>query len=118
MDIQNITRKDIETLNVIEPFEFETEREEQWFNVGLKYGLGVADTEPKSVWIDVKEDLPCNHEHLYELTGKLLYTKKVLILLSDGQVKIDYMLYNDLVDQWKWGGQHSEVLFWSIIPEF
>ena len=117
MNIRNITRKDVDALNVLEPFEFETEREEQWFNVGLKYGLKVADTEPKSVWIDVKEDLPYNHEHLYEMTGQLLYTKKVLVMLSDGQVKIDYMLYNDKIDQWKWGGRNSEVLFWTIIPE-
>ena len=72
---------------------------------------------PKLPWISVEEDLPCNHEHLYEMTGQLLYTKKVLVMLSDGQVKIDYMLYNDKIDQWKWGGRNSEVLFWTIIPE-
>ena len=42
-----MTRKDIEELNVSEPYCFETDREEQWYLCGLVEGLNVADAEPK-----------------------------------------------------------------------
>ena len=38
-----MTREEINELNVIEPNCFENDREEQWYNVGLKEGLKVAD---------------------------------------------------------------------------
>ena len=56
-----MTREEIEQLNEVEPYCFETDREEQWFNVGLKKGLKVADANPKLPWISVKDDLPCNY---------------------------------------------------------
>ena len=79
MNPRNLTREDIEELNDIEPYCFETDREEQWFNVGLQYGLDVADANPKSPWISVEDDLPCNHKELLENEH---YTKAVLVVLS------------------------------------
>ena len=79
MNPRNLTREDIEELNDIEPYCFETDREEQWFNVGLQYGLDVADSDPISPWISVKDDLPCNHKELLENEH---YTKTVLVVLS------------------------------------
>lgn len=38
-----MTREEINELNIIEPNCFENDREEQWYNVGLKEGLKVAD---------------------------------------------------------------------------
>lgn len=38
-----MTRKEINELNVVEPYCVETDREEQWFNVGLKAGLDVGE---------------------------------------------------------------------------
>ena len=64
MNPRNLTREDIEQSNDIEPYCFETYREEQWFNVGLQYGLDVADSDPISPWISVEDDLPCNHNEL------------------------------------------------------
>ena len=46
MNPRNLTREAIEELNDIEPYCFETYREEQWFNIGLQYGLDVADSNP------------------------------------------------------------------------
>ena len=64
MNPRNLTREAIEQSNDIEPYCFETDREEQWFNVGLQYGLDVADSDPVSPWIRVEDDLPCNHNEL------------------------------------------------------
>lgn len=74
-----MTREDIEQLNDVKPYCFESDREEQWYNIGLKDGLEIADDNPKSPWISVKEDLPCNHEDLME---NEYYTKKVLAILE------------------------------------
>lgn len=38
-----MTREEINELNVVEPNCFETDREEQWFDVGLKAGLDVGE---------------------------------------------------------------------------
>lgn len=57
-----MTREEIEKLNEPEPYCFETDREEQWYKVGLREGLETADYNPKSPWISVNDDLPCNHK--------------------------------------------------------
>ena len=61
-----MTREEIEKLNEVEPYCFETAREEQWYNVGLQQGLATADANPKSSWISVDADLPCNHKEFIE----------------------------------------------------
>lgn len=38
-----MTREEINELNVVEPNCFENDREEEWYKVGLKEGLKVAD---------------------------------------------------------------------------
>ena len=58
-----MTREDIEQLNVVEPYCFESDKEELWYNVGLKNGLEIADENPKSPWISVKERLPTKGGH-------------------------------------------------------
>jgi hypothetical protein len=50
-----MAREEIEQLYVEEPNCFETDREEQWYKVGLKEGLAAADN---SRWIPVEERLP------------------------------------------------------------
>ena len=51
-----MNRQDIEQLNIVRPFCFETEREEEWYNAGLIDGLEVADNEDP--WISVDERMP------------------------------------------------------------
>ena len=79
MNPRNLTREAIEQSNDIEPYCFETDREEQWFNVGLQYGLDVADSDPISPWISVKDDLPCNHEEMIVVNDGDIKTKSVYI---------------------------------------
>lgn len=57
-----MTREDIEQLNVIEPYCFEIDREEQWYQVGLQDGLEVADKNPKSPWIKFTKKIPPQQE--------------------------------------------------------
>lgn len=60
-----MTREDIEKLNVVEPYCFESDREELWYNLGLKTGLEIADNNPKSPWISVENKLPDDDTKLY-----------------------------------------------------
>lgn len=66
-----MTKEEIEQLNEVEPYCFETDREEQWFNVGLKEGLKVADANPKSTWISVKDSFPKHGEEVIVLLDEL-----------------------------------------------
>ena len=67
----SITREYIEQLSNIEPYCFETDREEQWFNIGLQYGLDVADANPKSPWISVEDRLPEQDDEVIVLCDEL-----------------------------------------------
>ena len=66
-----MTREEIEQLNEVEPYCFETDREEQWFNVGLQEGLKIADSNPKPSWISVKDSLPKQDEEVIALLDEL-----------------------------------------------
>ena len=104
MNPRNLTREAIEQLNDIEPYCFETDREEQWFNIGLQYGLDVADSDPISPWINVDEDLPCNHEEL--IIDEPLYkrTKPIVCNKSHG-ISVDQMVYDISRNEWYWTGE-------------
>lgn len=113
-----MTRKDIEQLNVVEPYCFESNREEQWYDIGLKHGLEIADNNPKSSWISIGEDLPCNHEELWIMTGSLIHTKKVLIALIDDTIRLLSMLYDEVNNKWKWESNlKDKIIFWAPTPE-
>lgn len=47
-------RQDIESISIVSPNCFETDREEAWYNIGCMDGLSAADEEPnlESLWHD------------------------------------------------------------------
>ena len=110
MNPRNLTREAIEELNDVEPYCFETDREEQWFNVGLQYGLDVADSDPISPWISVDEDLPCNHQELTHSN----YTDRVLVSSRNGFSEVAFMCI--IEDVWEWNTL-MQVSYWMPIPE-
>ena len=115
MNPRNLTREDIEELNNIEPCCFETDREEQWFNVGLQYGLDVADSDPISPWISIEDDLPCNHKELIHGTevGEGTETVEVFARNELGDIWSDYMVYEN--GKWRWND--FEPAYWMIAPK-
>ena len=106
----SITREYIEQLSNIEPYCFETDREEQWFNIGLQYGLEAADANPKSPWTSVDDDLPCNHQDLIHSN----YTDRVLVLSRNGYSEIAFM--SIIEDVWEWSTL-IKVSYWMPIPQ-
>ena len=111
-----MTREEIEQLNEVEPYCFETDREEQWFNVGLKEGLKVADANPKSPWISVEDDLPCNHKELIDKNFKASFQKTLFVIAwSDNHYEDLTCMINEN-GRWEWIVQGSYT-HWMPIPE-
>ena len=77
------------------------------FTAGAKW----ADSNPKSPWISVEEDLPCNHK---ELLNAECQTKEVFILKCGGFTDVDYMLKID--GKWIWF-EYKSPKFCLPIPE-
>lgn len=107
-----MTREDIEQLNVVEPYCFESDREEQWYNIGLKNGLEIADEHSKSPWISVADDLPCNHKELLLSTG--YHTVSVFTYKKGGACGIDSMIIRN--GKWEWEAWKENYLYWMLIP--
>ena len=54
------------------------------FIEGAKFAL-------ENQWINVEDDLPCNHD---ELKPNSYATYKVIVLLNDGRIRETYMFYD------------------------
>ena len=119
--IEDITIEYIKQLKGIESCCFETDREEQWFDLGVQCGLEVADT--KFPWISIDNDLPCNHKELIENEH---YTKKVLVVLawnddpSKKHIEICDMCnkIGSFNTNWYWQNTvYYHVVCWKPLPE-
>lgn len=64
---------------------------------GFEEGVKWADKNPKSPWISVKDDLPCNHKELIRKNG--LDTKRVIVIEDDGYF-LDRMVFSN--NEWDW----------------
>ena len=106
-----MTREEIEKLNEPEPYCFETDREEQWYKVGLREGLETADYNPKSPWISVNDDLPCNHKKLTHSN----YTDRVIVLARNEFPEVEFM-YKVEEGVWEWTTLKN-VSYWMPIPK-
>ena len=65
-----MTREEIEKLAIVEPYGFETNREQLWYEVGCFIGLKAADAEPNltSLWHDASEEPQCEYEFICQDT--------------------------------------------------
>ena len=90
---------------------------EKAFIEGAKW----ADAHPKSPWISVDDDLPCNHKELMENEYK---TKKVLVVMrsnksSSKNIEICYMTNQYCsIGNWYWiNTLKTHVTHWMPLPE-
>ena len=118
MNPRDLTREAIEKLNDIEPYCFETDREEQWFNIGLQYGLDVADSDPISPWISVDEDLPCNHSDLVLTYNDMPFSTKRVLVMTDIHTLCLCEMKKDNDRGWIWNySTKDKITHWMLIPE-
>lgn len=113
-----MTRQEIEQLNEVEPYCFETDREEQWYRVGLQEGLSIADANPKSPWISVEDDLPCNHSDLVLTYNDIPFSTKRVLVMTDIHTLFlcDMKKYNDRGWIWNYSTK-DKITHWFPIPE-
>ena len=71
---------------------------------GFEAGVKWADANPKSPWISVEEDLPCNHEELIHFG----FTNNVLVIDDKQNTSIAFMKkYKD--NEWIWDSTNNFV---------
>lgn len=80
------------------------------YRAGFSAGAKWADNHPKSPWISVEEDLPCNHKELLLDNG--LMTKEVFVLINATTPRIILMTK---FSEWDW--VLANVTHWFPIPE-
>ena len=108
-----MTREEIEEFPRVKLNCFETDREEDWYTIGLKHGLEIADEYPKSPWISVDDDLPCNHKELLLSTG--YHTVTVFTYKKGGACGMDNMIIRN--GKWEWEAWKEDYLYWMSIPK-
>lgn len=86
-------------------------------NKSFEAGVIWADKNPKSPWISIKDDLPCNHEELLS-KEKEGYTESVMAYTNIGVIFVSMRKYND---GWKWETSNYFpriiITHWLPIPE-
>ena len=102
-----MTREEIEQLNEVKPYCFETDREEQWYRVGLQEGLSIADANQKQTWISVNEKLPPIEKDNLSI--------KVIVVSTKG--KIYFSRYDYDMEGWISPVLDIEFTHWMHIPE-
>ena len=75
-------------------------------------GAKWADTYPKSLWINVKDDLPCNHKEL--IINTKYHTVNVFTYKKGGACGIDNMIVRN--GKWEWEARKENYLYWMPIP--
>ena len=93
-------REDIEQLNILVPYCFETDLEEKWYNIGLKHGLEIADEEPnlERLWHDASEVPNENTSIVFIWYGNLIH--KLEIIPNVDKLFYSWLTANRCIKQW------------------
>ena len=98
-----MTRENIEQLNVVEPYCFETDSEERWYRIGCIDGLEAADEESNTsvLWHDASDE-----------------PKRTPILCQNerGNVWVQYHL-RDYINAWREFKEFEDVVRWAYISD-
>lgn len=105
----------IDTILPIPPSEKGRKYEQALMATGFEAGVKWADHNPKSPWISVKDDLPCNHEELIDKNFKSNFIKTLFVVVwYDNHEDIDCMISEN--GEWRWLGKKPHT-HWMLIPK-
>ena len=83
------------------------------FEAGAKW----ADANPKSPWISVDDDLPCDHNDMIALVDNFSKdTYSVLVRFNHGGINFAYMYCNGYKQDWHWS-ERGIITHWMQIPK-
>ena len=82
---------------------------------GFEEGVKWADANPKSPWINIKDDLPCNHNELIcsKEISEGTETVDVFAMNERGDIWTDFMVYEN--GKWRWNDFEPD--FWMLPPK-
>ena len=105
-------RDAIDTIFPISPSGNGRTYEQALMTSGFEEGIKWADNNPKSPWISVNDDLPCNHEELF-INDDKKETKTVLSIIN-GYIMMSRMYKPKR--KWRWDSEEQPT-YWMPIPE-
>ena len=110
-------RNAIDTIFPITPSEKGRTYEQALMATGFENGVKWADSNPKSPWISVEDDLPCNHEELIDPNDPN-FTVFVLTKWNDDFI-ISARLIKSIEEKWTWGKWEMDfsIDYWMPIPQ-
>ena len=86
-------------------------------DMGFAYMSGIkwGDENPKSPWISIKDDLPCNHSEMVCGRENIDGTETIDVFCSNsyGHIWDDYMVYEN--GEWRWNDFQPD--FWMLPPK-
>ena len=106
-------RKAIDTIFPIPSYEKGRKYEQALMATGFEAGVKWADEHPKSPWISVKDDLPCNHKELLMDNKQCPKTFKVFVTNIYSENWSDYMIYKN--GKWRWNSYEPD--YWMPAPK-
>ena len=104
-------RKAIDTMFPIPASVKGRKYEQALMATGFEAGVQWADDNPKSPWISVKADLPCNHEELISPDDK----RDTLYVVAVIRGHIIFSRMRKLEGKWFW--ENDEPTHWFPIPK-
>ena len=115
MTRQEEIRTAIDTIVPILPSNNGRTYEQALIASGVEAGIKWADENPKSPWISIKDDLPCNHSEMIYGTevSEGTETFDVFAMNEHGDIWDDYMVYEN--GKWRWNDFEPD--FWMIPPK-
>ena len=104
-------RKAIDTMFPIPASVKGRKHEQALMATGFEAGVQWADDNPKSPWISVEDDLPCNHEELISPDDK----RDTLYVVAVIRGHIIFSRMRKLEGKWFW--ENDEPTHWFPIPK-
>ena len=85
---------------------------------GFEEGVKWADKNPKSPWISVKDDLPCNHSDLVLTYNDTPFSTKRVMVVTDIHTLFLCEMKKDDDRGWIWNySTKDKITHWFPIPE-
>ena len=86
------------------------------FRMGFEVGAMWADNNPKTLWINIEDDLPCNYSNNIHFG----YTDRVLA--TDGKINIFIAYMKNINNKWVWYSDDNfdvshVVTHWMPLPK-
>lgn len=92
--------------------------EQELMITGFEAGAKWADANPKSSWISVDEDLPCNHSDLVLTYNGIPFLTKRVLVMTDIHTLFLCEMKKDNNHGWIWNySTKDKITHWFPIPE-